>query len=148
MERLIHSTMARRMGALVIDFLLISVVYTIAINAVPEDFLWTDRIGIKAEMGLSVDLYGLVLVFYFIGCDLLNKGESLGKDILGLRTVGRDGQPLSKRVVLVRTLIKLLSIGMLPLTLIPFLWKGRGFTLQDYLTGSSVQGGKGDVLMH
>ena len=148
MERLIHSTLARRIGALLIDFLLISVVYTIAINAVPEDFLWTDRIVIKGEMGLSVDLYGLVLGLYFIGCDLLNQGESLGKDILGLRTVGRDGQPLSKRVVLVRTLIKLLSIGMLPLTLILFLCKGRGFTLQDYLTRSSVLARKGDVLTH
>lgn len=148
MERLIHSTLARRMWALLIDFLLISVVYTIVINAVPEDFLWTDRIGIKGEMGLSVDLYGLVLVFYFMGCDLLNKGESLGKDILGLWTVGRDGQSLSRGVSLVRTLIKLLSLGMLPLTLILYLWKGRGFTLQDYLTGSSVQSGKGNVLMH
>jgi uncharacterized RDD family membrane protein YckC len=148
MERLIHSTLARRMGALLIDFLLISVVYTIAINAVPEDFLWTNRIRVKGEMGLSVDLYGLVLVFYFIGCDLLNQGESLGKDILGLRTVGRDGQPPSKGLAVVRTLIKLLSMGVWPLALILFLWKGRAFTLQDYLTRSSVQLRKGDVLMH
>lgn len=129
----------RRGLAFLLDMLLVGIAYTLAVNLIPEiasrqEWVWAGR-----TFEGAIDLYGLVTLGYFAACDLLNGGESLGKDIWHLRTTGPEGQRPDYRLSLVRTLLKMISIGMLPLAVILFLWKGRHFTLQDYLTGTDVR---------
>ena len=105
---------------------------------VSADWIWYGR-----SFGGSFDLYGFMTAVYFVGSDLLNKGESPGKDILGLRTVSLgDGAELSYERSLGRTLLKLLSIWMLPVAAFLYVWKSRGFTLQDFLVGTTVRSAK------
>ena len=129
----------RRMGAFVIDMLLISVAYTLLLNLIPEELLRQDWIWRGRSFGWSFDLFGFLMVVYFVGSDLVNKGESPGKDILRLKTVcAATGLKPGYKRSLARTLLKLISIWMLPAAALLYLWKGRGFTLQDYLTETIV----------
>ena len=128
----------RRCAALVIDFFLISIVYSVLINIVPEslpphqggDFQWS--------FALIPDSFALVSLGYFIGCDFLNRGESLGKDILRLQTRSVDGGVLDLRQRGYRTLLKWVSLMVWPLAFFAFFWKEKGLTLQDYFVKSSV----------
>ena len=129
----------RRIGAFVIDMLLISLAYTVVLNLIPEEQLSHDWIWRGRSFGWSFDLFGFLTVVYFVGCDLFNKGESAGQDMVRLRTVSAtDGTALEYERSLARTLLKLISIWMLPVAAFLYLWKGRGFTLQDYLIQSTV----------
>ena len=129
----------RRVGALLIDLLIISAAYSLGIHLLPELFPEASRMWEGMPLRPGTVVYGLLVAGYFLGCDLANNGESPGKDILGLRTVGRDGNPPGLRTSLVRSLLKSLSVGLLPASALAFLWKGRGWTLQDALTGTSVE---------
>jgi uncharacterized RDD family membrane protein YckC len=129
----------QRIAAFLIDLLLISVAYTVLYNLIPEihlshEWLWRDW-----SLGVSFGLFGIMTAVYFLVSDLLNKGESPGKDMLGLRTVSaKEGSQLGYQRSLGRTLLKLVSICILPLAAFLYLWKGRGFTLQDYLVKTRV----------
>jgi uncharacterized RDD family membrane protein YckC len=133
----------RRGAALIIDFFLISTAYMVLANMVPDPMLRTGTAVHPWSLSVAPDWYFLVCAAYFLGCDLFNKGESLGKDILGLRTrTAEGGTPgLPQRVL--RTLLKLVSLSLLPFALLLFFWKGRGLTLQDYVTGTTVLSSRG-----
>ena len=55
-----------RIGALLIDFFLASVMYTLLFNAIPETFLETAWIWDSNRLSLSPLLYGLILILYAI----------------------------------------------------------------------------------
>ena len=122
-----------------IDMCLIGIGYTVAVNLIPGDQLTHDWIWRGRPFGWSFDLFGFLTAIYFVGSDLANKGESPGKDILHLRTVGlEDGAGLDYQRSLARTLLKLISICMLPVAAFLYVWKGREFTLQDFLVQTTV----------
>lgn len=127
------------MGAFLIDMLLIGIAYTVVLNLIPREQLTQDLVWNGRSFGWSFDLYGTLTAAYFVGSDLLNRGASPGKDILRLQTVCLDGTPLSYPQSLARTLLKLISIWMLPVAAFLYVWKGKGFTLQDYLLQTTVR---------
>ncbi|MGB5403299.1 MAG: RDD family protein [Robiginitalea sp.] len=133
----------RRCAALVIDFFLISIVYSVLINIVPEPLRLHQGDGIQWSFALIPDSFALVSLGYFIGCDFLNQGESLGKDIMGLQTRSVDGSVLDVRLRYYRTLLKWVSLMVWPLAFLAFFWKEKGLTLQDYFVKSSVTLAKG-----
>jgi uncharacterized RDD family membrane protein YckC len=119
---------------------LIGIGYTAVLNLIPQGSLSHDWIWNGRSFGWSFDLFGFLTALYFVGSDLLNQGESPGKDILRLKTVSAgDGAPLSYERSLARTLLKLISIWMLPVAAFLYVWKAREFTLQDFLIGSTVR---------
>lgn len=124
----------RRCGALLIDLFLVSLIYSLAINIIP-------MVSEGSQVGSAGlwSLQGFIAAFYFIGCDFLNKRESPGKDIMHLRTVDYNGAFPGNKVILSRTLLKLISIALLPFAVIVYLWNFREFVLHDYLTGTSVR---------
>lgn len=129
----------RRSAAFLLDMVLISILYTGVINFIPET-IFTQQVNLGSRsLTWSFDLYGFLTAAYFIGCDLGNRGESLGKDIFHLKTVRQDGAALDYQMSLARTLLKLISISMLPFAALLYVWKGREFTLQDFLVGSRVR---------
>ena len=132
-----------RMGAFLIDMFLIGIAYTVLLYLIPQEQLNIDWIWNGRSFGWSFDLFGLLTAAYFVGADLLNKGESPGKDILHLRTVGlQDGAKLDYQRTLARTLLKLISIWMLPVAAFLYVWKGHEFTLQDFLVETTVRPAK------
>ena len=130
----------QRIGAFLIDMLLVGIAYTVVLNLIPQDQLNHEWIWKGRSFGWSFDLFGLLTAVYFVGTALLNKGESPGKDILHLRTVTlEDGAEPDYQRSLARTLIKLISIWMLPVAAFLYLWKGREFTLQDFMVKTTVR---------
>ncbi|MEJ2584491.1 MAG: RDD family protein [Robiginitalea sp.] len=130
----------KRIGAFLIDMLLIGIAYTVASNVLPWKELSHDLIWDGRSIGWSVDLFGLLNAAYFVGTGLLNKGDSPGKDILHLKTLRlEDGTELGYKQSLARTLLKLISICMLPVAAFLYVWKGREFTLQDFLIKTTVR---------
>ncbi len=128
----------RRFVALLIDFLLVSIAYSVLINLVPETLMSLEATGIKVRFVLAPDAFLLLGFLYFIACDLLNEGESLGKDIMGLQIRGSKGDLLSLRNRIYRTLLKMVSLIFWPVALVVFFWKERNLTLQDYGVKSTV----------
>lgn len=128
----------RRGIALLMDLFLIGIGYTVLANMAPEGLFSSAATGIQGSLSVTPDWYLLVSAAYFLGCDFFNAGESLGKDIMGLRTRTAEGGIPEPRQRVLRTLLKLVSLSLLPLALLLFFWKGRGLTLQDYVTGTTV----------
>lgn len=128
----------RRYAAVVIDFFLISIVYSVLVNILPDTLVSLQEGGIQWSFELVPDGFVLVSLGYFIGCDFLNRGESLGKDIIGLQTRSLDGSVLNMRLRVCRTLLKWVSLTVWPLAFLLYFWKEKDFTLQDYIVKTKV----------
>ena len=127
----------RRYAAVVIDFFLISIVYSVLVNVLPT-LVSHREVGIQWSFTLVPDGFVLLSLGYFIGCDFLNRGESLGKDIIGLQTRGLDGSVLDMRGRVCRTLLKWVSLMVWPLAFLLYFWRKKDFTLQDYIAKTKV----------
>lgn len=110
------ATVGDRFGAFLIDFLII-IGSTIAVGILG---VMTAFSGM-AELGLSVALlFGFVMRnFYFIILELHWGGRTVGKRIVGLRVINRNGGPLSAEAVFARNLTRDLEL-FLPLTALAF----------------------------
>ena len=128
----------RRYAAVVIDFFLISIVYSVLVNVLPDTLRSHQEGGIEWSFTLVPDGFVLVSLGYFIGCDFLNRGESLGKDITGLQTRRVDGGDLDLRRRVCRTLLKWVGLMVWPLVFLLYFWKEKDFTLQDYIDKTKV----------
>ncbi|MEM9686114.1 MAG: RDD family protein, partial [Bacteroidota bacterium] len=89
--------------------------------------------GMAFTMGVTLApvFYGV----YFIVFDLVNDGRTLGKLMLGILVVSKDGAALSPKKQLLRSLYKMLSVLLLPLSIGLFLFKDH-YTFQDYYMGT------------
>jgi uncharacterized RDD family membrane protein YckC len=128
----------RRGAAVLIDLFLISIVYSVLINLMPQILMTHEMAGIQLSIELAPDGFLMVSFAYFIGCDLFNKGESLGKDIMGLQTRGAEGRVLDLQNRLYRTLLKMVSLALWPVAILIYFREERGLTLQDYVVQSTV----------
>lgn len=57
----------------------------------------------------------LPILFYFLGCELLFHGQSLGKAILGLRVVSIEGYKPSVTQYLIRWVFRIIDLGFISL---------------------------------
>lgn len=84
--------------------------------------------------GLAVELV------YFLVCEAITGGRSIGKAAVGLRVVGDDGFPLSGRASLVRNLLR--AVDILPsnyvVGLVAILVSSRSQRLGDLAAGTLV----------
>jgi uncharacterized RDD family membrane protein YckC len=128
----------RRCAAVVIDFFLMSIVYSVLVNVLPDTLISHREGGIEWSFTLVPEGFVLVSLGYFIGCDFLNRGESLAKDIMGLQTRSLDGKVLDLRQRISRTLLKWVSLILWPLAFLLYFWKEKDFTLQDYVVKTKV----------
>ena len=84
---------------------------------------------------LSVALVAICLLYFFV-CEAL-WGQTLGKRILGLRVLMRDGRPATASAVSARTVLRLIDDG--PLGLVVMILSGRRRQrLGDLLGGTIV----------
>ena len=77
---------------------------------------------------------------YFLACEALTGGRSIGKVAVGLRVVGDDGFPLTGRASLVRNLLRLVDLlpGNYVIGLIAMVVSARGQRLGDLAAGTIV----------
>jgi uncharacterized RDD family membrane protein YckC len=92
-------------------------------------------IALGVGRSLSVFLISLTLTYFFI-CEAL-WGQTLGKRLLGLRVLMRDGRPATASAVSARTVLRLIDDG--PLGLVVMILSGRRRQrLGDLLGGTIV----------
>jgi len=124
--RLKLATAGQRAGAFILDFLLLIVILVIFTIIVVSAGLGT--MGAGAIEGIEIVsviwLLGFFLLrnFYFIAFEIGRRSATLGKRIMGLRVVARDGGRLTADAVIARNMMREIEI-FLPLA---FLSGGEG----------------------
>ncbi len=101
---------ASRACAAAIDILIIMVfsvliwlsVFLVYINM---DALWNEYFG--WIVGIALVLNFLISYGYYIFMDMSKNGQSLGKKILGLRTIRKNGQPITLKHSAIRNFIRI-----------------------------------------
>lgn len=92
--------------------------------------------GINFNYSLSLSL--LIYLIYFIVFDLFLDGKSIGKLIWKIKIVSKENSmdfTISSHIR--RTMLKLVSILILPISILMFLLN-QGFTLHDYYTNATT----------
>ncbi len=126
-----NGTQQRRIGAFLIDVIIISILVTIMENMLSYIFETKnfELLGIRFHLRIGTSIF--FYMCYFIIFDLLNNGSTLGKLLFGIKVVQEDETEISKKTSIKRTLLKVVSIMILPLAILLFLFSDY-FTIQDY----------------
>lgn len=125
----------RRIPAFLIDVVIAGILASLVGNFLPVTFEIShfEMLGMKFTWGITLNIvfYLLYLVFF----DLLNHGNTLGKLLLRITVISKDEKVLTSKRRLVRSLYKTLSVIILPVSVLLFLFK-RHYTIQDHYTNT------------
>jgi uncharacterized RDD family membrane protein YckC len=126
-----NSTQQRRIGAFIIDVIIIGFFVTFSENLLSSAFQAKsfELMGIQFHMRIGTSF--LFYMCYFMIFELLNNGSTLGKLLFGIKVVHEDETEISKRTGIKRSLLKVVSIMILPLAILLFLFSDY-FTIQDH----------------
>ena len=102
-----------RFMAYVLDFILLMIVFAVVDAALNVGIGSTNRSDAIVADGLSILSFVLIFIGYFIVCEMLWSGRSVGKRAAGIRVVSTTGSAEGFSSVLVRNLARL--IDFLPL---------------------------------
>ncbi|MEL6811449.1 MAG: RDD family protein [Bacteroidota bacterium] len=132
-----NSTQIRRCIAFVLDLVVIGIMLSILNQWIsstlnPKTY---DLLGISFSVRLEFDI--LIYVCYFILFDLINNGATFGKQLTRIQVVDLEGFKLPKSKSLKRSLVKIISIVLLPIAILLFLFKSY-YTLHDHYTQSKT----------
>jgi uncharacterized RDD family membrane protein YckC len=116
----------RRIGALIIDAVLLAVVFFVVGLASGGGHSGNGRASITLGSSATLVFLGITLAYFFI-CEGMT-GQTLGKRLLGIRVVSADGSRASWGQALGRTLLRVVdSLPILYIVgLITVLATGRG----------------------
>lgn len=98
----IFSGLLTRVVALMIDYLVLTMIFTflLVITGNNSSALWAGTIEMEQIHSL---LFYTVVVFFLINSKLLfDRGQSVGKMLMGLKIQSADGQPVSRKQILKR----------------------------------------------
>ncbi|WP_337268934.1 RDD family protein [Oryzifoliimicrobium ureilyticus] len=114
------ASLGSRLGAYLLDGLILNVVFAILVYSLVFAFDWS----MQAFSALVTLLYLLFGVPYYVISELLMNGRTLGKKIVGIRVVSRSGKGLTTHAITVRNLMKQAELS------IPFgiMFEGNGVT--------------------
>jgi uncharacterized RDD family membrane protein YckC len=126
-----NQTQKRRVGAFVLDLMVIGIFTTFAENILSFfiDKVSFDALGLTFNHTFSFSI--LFYVSYFLLFDLINNGVTLGKMIFKIEVVFLDKTELTKATHLKRSLLKILGIIILPIAVLLF-FLNKFFTIHDY----------------
>jgi len=97
-----------RLAAFIIDFALqLAMIIIVALAVLGVDYYLLGNDGLSGvAIGVMLVL-GFVIYFgYFILCEMIMNGQTLGKRVFGLRAIRENGQPLEFAQALVRGLVR------------------------------------------
>ena len=130
-----------RLAAFVIDFTIQTVACAALAALVLFGFagLRLDTLGEVSGALLAFLLIAAFAIYfgYFIFCELLMNGQSIGKKIFGLRAIRDNGQPVGLAQSLVRNLFRV-AIDMLYVGLFVILFSPQHKRLGDMAAGTVV----------
>lgn len=128
----------RRIGAGVIDVLILAFVFTLVEALAGNPPAGGGGVSVKIEGTNALVLFGIVLLYYFIS--EATSGQTLGKRATGIQVVGQDGTPCGTRQALVRTLLRIVdSLPFLYLLGLVVIWSTkRRQRLGDLAAGTLV----------
>lgn len=107
----------RRLGASIIDTVIVSAVF------VPVMFLggYFQRTMERAQHGVTwspeVLLWGVagIVIVVALNWHFLGKGQTIGKSLLNMRIVRKDGTPAGRSVIILKRLLPIQLIAQIPL---------------------------------
>lgn len=127
----------KRILAFIIDMIIVSII-TSALQSMlsnifqPKEYLFIGM-SIKTTHGFSLVFY---LIYFFV-FDFLNQGKTLGKILFRNQVIFPDNRKPSIINLMTRTVLKIVSILILPIAILLYLFNNR-FTLQDHFTKTTV----------
>jgi len=126
-----NNTQKRRVGAFIIDLMVIGFFVTFAENILSFfiEKISFDALGLTFNYTFSFSI--LFYVSYFLLFDLINNGITLGKMIFKIKVVFLDKTELTKATHLKRSLLKILGIIILPIAVLLF-FLNKYFTIHDH----------------
>jgi uncharacterized RDD family membrane protein YckC len=127
-----------RLAAFAIDAFTISFAYGLLTAAVVYvvDLLFNKNVQVKGHsLAWLIGYAAFAFAYYWIGLTIT--GRSIGKGLVGLRVVRKDGEPISPGRAAVRTLVYPISF-ILWLGLIPIVTSRNRRALHDWAAGDKV----------
>ena len=117
------------------DIGIINLMIAVVKNFLPITILTHDMEVSGRAFTMGITLTPVCYGVYFVVFDLVNDGRTLGKLIVGIFVVSKDGTALRIKKRLGRSLYKMLSVLLLPVSIGLFLFKNY-YTFQDYYMGT------------
>ncbi len=97
----------RRIGAALVDIALMAVLFVVLGLALGAGESSDGQVAIMLE-GAEALLYGALVLLYYFATEA-SSGRTVGKRLLGLEVVGRDGTPASTGSIAARTLLRVVD---------------------------------------
>lgn len=130
-----ESVHIKRSIAFLIDIVISGIFATLIENFFPITFEINDFeiLNIKFTWGITLQIvFYLLYLFVF---DLLNNGNTLGKLLLSITVITKNKEVPALKKRLVRSLCKTVSVIILPVSALLFLFKNY-YTIQDHYAGT------------
>ena len=130
-----------RLAAFVVDFLL-QIVICVVLAVVVLFGIYDYRIATLASvegfaLGFLIISWFVVYFCYFIVCELMTNGRSVGKKIFGLRVIRDNGEPIALSQSLVRGLFRSV-LDILYIGLFVILFSAKHKRIGDIVAGTVV----------
>jgi len=120
----------RRILALIIDSMIISVIFSVISPLFIKNFYLGSFTFFEKTWVISFHIYFIVFLCYFLFFDLLNNGITFGKMILHVRLVSEKNDSLpAKGTQFIRSLVKAIATTIPLISIIYYAIKKR--TIQD-----------------
>lgn len=105
-----------RILSFLVDLIMISIIFTIL------PFGLEKRIGeftlFELKFTLNFEFKFFIILFYFLLFDLLNQGKTIGKIFFKIKSVDKETNMFAFKQASIRTLLKMISIIILPISFI------------------------------
>jgi len=110
-----------RVAAATIDFLIqiaaLAIIIIISLLVVTSNLNFIESITNTVYIAFIILVYFVIFMGYFLVCEIVLKGQTIGKKILKLRTIRQNGQPITFIQSIIRNLIRIFidnqGIGLL-----------------------------------
>ncbi|MEM9686041.1 MAG: RDD family protein [Bacteroidota bacterium] len=127
----------RRIPAFLIDVIIAGILSSFVGNFLPVTFEIShfEMLGMKFTWGITLNIVFFLL--YLVFFDLLNYGNTLGKLLLRIVIVSKNEEVVTSKRRLIRSLYKTLSVIILPVSALLFVFK-KYYTIQDHYTNTAT----------
>jgi len=130
-----------RLGAAIIDytlqFVVIFLVALVISNFGRQMDIWEFNVNYSIIGAIVILIIFVIFMGYFIVCELLMNGQTIGKRILGLRVIRDNGQPIEFSQALIRGIIRS-SLDMMYVGFFAILFSKKHKRIGDMAAGTIV----------
>ena len=103
-----NEVFGRRIGAALVDLLIIAVFFVVLGIATGGGSSDDGNVSVKTGTAATLVFFAVELAYYFV-LESAN-GQTVGKRLLGVRVAGADGSPAQPGQIAIRTLLRIVDI--------------------------------------